>query len=127
MVMMTAVVVPAVVVSAVVMSPAVAASIMAAVVPASISTTAPSIPAAVGLSKNRSGQPEHRKDEQYRFDRHVDSCPVSTSVTYLTHDLLPIVADCKAAVPASIHEPLQSRTLRQTMTLAWFYGKSSNF
>jgi hypothetical protein len=90
MVMMTTMVVPAVVVSAVVMSPAVAASIMAAVVPASISTTAPSIPAAVGLSKNRSGQPEHRKDEQYRFYRHVDSCPVSTSVTYLTHHLLPL-------------------------------------
>jgi hypothetical protein len=73
MVMMTAMVVPAVM-TAMVMSPAVTASIMAAVVPAPISTTAPPIPAAVGLSKNRRGQPEHRKDEQYRFDRHVDSC-----------------------------------------------------
>jgi hypothetical protein len=84
MVMMTAMVVPAVM-TAMVMSPAVTTSIVSAVMPASISATAAApIPAAVALSKNRTGEPEHRKDEQYRFDRHVDSCS-RQSIHYLQY------------------------------------------
>lgn len=90
--------------SMVMMMPAVAASIMATVVAPSISPTATPIPAAVALSKNLGGQPEHRKDEQYRFDRHVNSYSSLQSTT-----------------------PHSATSFRQTMTLAWFYGKSSNF
>jgi hypothetical protein len=90
MVMMTAMVVPAVM-TAMVPAPAVTA-VMPATPIVSASATAP-VP--IRVCKPGIKPAKQRKGEQCCFDRHVSSCPVSTSVNYLTPNILsPIAVYC---------------------------------